>query len=66
MREELHTQTERILNDVIHFKIHIQQKLEDYELFVQEEVDHEVENMDQEEAFANANEEDVDESRMQD
>jgi kinetochore protein NDC80 len=42
VREELHTEIEKILNDVIHFKIHIQKKLEDYELFVEEEVSHEI------------------------
>jgi hypothetical protein len=42
VREELHTEIERVLNDVIHFKIHIQKKLEDYELFVEEEVSHEM------------------------
>ncbi|KAF2672620.1 hypothetical protein BT63DRAFT_132348 [Microthyrium microscopicum] len=38
LREELHTQIERILNDVIKFKINIQKKLEAYEEFVLEEV----------------------------
>jgi hypothetical protein len=42
LREELHTEIERVLNDVIHFKIHIQKKLEDYENFVDEEVSREV------------------------
>jgi len=42
IREELHTEIERILMDVIHFKIHIQKKLEDYELFVEEEANREV------------------------
>jgi kinetochore protein NDC80 len=45
LREELHTEIERILNDVIHFKIHIQKKLEDYEGFVDEEVSREVRNL---------------------
>ena len=35
-----------MLNDVIHFKIHIQKKLEDYEAFVDDEVSHELEAMD--------------------
>ena len=38
LREELHTEIERILNDVIKFKVHIQKSLEDYDLFVEEEV----------------------------
>jgi kinetochore protein NDC80 len=45
LREELHTEIERMLNDVIHFKIHIQKKLEDYEMFVDEEVSREVANL---------------------
>jgi kinetochore protein NDC80 len=45
LREELHTEIERILNDVIHFKIHVQKKLEDYEMFVDEEVSREVEDL---------------------
>jgi kinetochore protein NDC80 len=54
LREELHTQVERILNDVIHFKVHIQKKLADYELFVDEELSHEVENIDQDRDIASA------------
>jgi len=42
LREELHTEIERILTDVIHFKIHIQKKLEDYELFVEDEANREL------------------------
>ncbi|KAI9882675.1 MAG: hypothetical protein M1823_005580 [Watsoniomyces obsoletus] len=39
LREELHTEIERILNDVIKFKVHIQKSLEDYEGFVVDEVE---------------------------
>jgi kinetochore protein NDC80 len=49
LREELHTEIERILNDVIHFKIHVQKKLEDYEGFVDEEVSREVRNLERDE-----------------
>lgn len=42
LREELHTQVERILNDVIKFKVHIQKSLEDYEGFVIDEVEQEL------------------------
>jgi kinetochore protein NDC80 len=49
LREELHTEIERILNDVIHFKIHIQKKLEDYEGFVDEEVSREVRALERDE-----------------
>ena len=42
LREELHTEVERVLNDVIRFKVHIQKSLEDYEGFVVEEVEGEL------------------------
>lgn len=42
LREELHTEIERMLNDVIKFKVHIQKSLEEYESFVEEEVEREV------------------------
>jgi kinetochore protein NDC80 len=38
LREELHTEVERMLNDIIKFKVHVQKSLEDYEGFVAEEV----------------------------
>ena len=41
VREELHTEVERMLNDIIKFKVHIQQSLEDYEGFVIEEAEQE-------------------------
>ena len=34
LREELHTELERIMDYIIKFKIHIQKSLEDYEDFV--------------------------------
>ena len=43
LREELHTELERMLNDVIKFKIHIQGSLEAYEEFVADEVEAECE-----------------------
>lgn len=42
LREELHTEIERMLNDVIKFKVHVQKNLEDYEGFVVEEVEDEL------------------------
>jgi kinetochore protein NDC80 len=42
LREELHTEIERMLNDVIKFKVHIQKSLEDYESFVVDEVEGEL------------------------
>ncbi|KAL8699995.1 MAG: hypothetical protein Q9201_005690 [Fulgogasparrea decipioides] len=39
LREELHTEIEKMLNDIIKFKVHVQKSLEDYEGFVVEEVE---------------------------
>lgn len=41
LREELHTELERMLQYIINFKIHIQSSLESYEEFVAVEVDRE-------------------------
>jgi kinetochore protein NDC80 len=54
LREELHTEIERVLNDVIHFKIHVQKKLEDYELFVDDEVSREVADLERVDDSENA------------
>lgn len=42
MREELHTEIDRMLNDVIKFKLHIQKNLDDYEGFVADELENEL------------------------
>ena len=42
LREELHTETMRMLNDVIKFKMHVQKNLEEYETFVSEELEQEL------------------------
>ena len=42
VREELHTEIDRILNDVIKFKIHVQRNLDDYEGFVADELEKEL------------------------
>ncbi|KAJ6167732.1 hypothetical protein N7497_000575 [Penicillium chrysogenum] len=42
LREELHTNVETMLNDVIRFKVHVQKGLEDYESFVVDEVEQEL------------------------
>jgi kinetochore protein NDC80 len=42
LREELHTETMRMLNDVIKFKMHVQKNLEDYESFVVDEQEKEL------------------------
>ncbi|KAF2803699.1 HEC/Ndc80p family protein-like protein [Mytilinidion resinicola] len=39
LREELHTEIERMLNDIIKFKVHIQTHLEGYETFVSDEAE---------------------------
>ncbi|KAL3420783.1 hec ndc80p family protein [Phlyctema vagabunda] len=47
LREELHTEIEKMLNDIIKFKVHVQKNLEDYEGFVVDEVEHELGGDDQ-------------------
>ena len=42
LREELHTEIDKMLNEVIKFKIHIQKNLDDYESFVTDEVEDEL------------------------
>ena len=42
LREELHTEIEKALNDIIRFKVHVQKSLEDYETFVAKEVEAEL------------------------
>lgn len=42
LREELHTEIDRMLNDVIKFKIHVQKGLEEYEDFVTDELEKEL------------------------
>lgn len=50
LREDLHTELERMLNDVIKFKVHVQTSLEGYEDFVAQEVDRECEEQELAEA----------------
>jgi len=42
LREELHTEIVRMLNDVVKFKMHIQKGLEEYESFVTDELEREL------------------------
>lgn len=42
LREQLHSEIEKMLNDVIKFKVHVQKSLEEYEGFVVEEVEQEL------------------------
>lgn len=51
LREELHTELERILKTVVDFKIHVQGSLESFEEFVAEEVEREYEEMEGEEVI---------------
>lgn len=39
LREKLHAEIDRMLNDVITFKIHVQQDLDEYEGLVADEVE---------------------------
>ena len=48
LREELHTGINSMLNDIIKFKIHVQESLEGYEQFIAEEVERELEEGDME------------------
>ena len=56
LREELHTELERMLNDVIKFKIHVQGSLEAYEEFVAQEVERECEEQEASSAAPGADE----------
>ncbi|KAK1771829.1 HEC/Ndc80p family-domain-containing protein [Phialemonium atrogriseum] len=42
LREELHTELVRMINDVIKFKMHVQKSLEEYEFFVADELEKEL------------------------
>ncbi|KAK0300493.1 kinetochore-associated Ndc80 complex subunit ndc80 [Friedmanniomyces endolithicus] len=59
LREDMHTELERMLNDVIKFKIHVQTSLEKHEGFVAQEVEREIEE--QQQWAAEGGDEDVDE-----
>jgi kinetochore protein NDC80 len=39
LREELHTEIERMIDDIVRFKLHVQKNLEDYEQFIADEVE---------------------------
>ncbi|GAB7350636.1 hypothetical protein MBLNU459_g1199t1 [Dothideomycetes sp. NU459] len=47
LRESLHTELERMLNDIIRFKVHVQTSLEGYEEFVAQEVERECDEQEQ-------------------
>ncbi|KAF2281584.1 HEC/Ndc80p family protein-like protein [Westerdykella ornata] len=46
LREELHTEIERMLDDIVRFKLHIQRSLEEYEQFIADEVERSYEEQD--------------------
>ncbi|KAF2865878.1 HEC/Ndc80p family-domain-containing protein [Massariosphaeria phaeospora] len=46
LREELHTEIERMLDDIVRFKLHIQRSLEEYEQFIADEVERSCEEQD--------------------
>ncbi|KAI7609582.1 HEC/Ndc80p family protein-like protein, partial [Hortaea werneckii] len=54
LREQLHTELERMLNEIIRFKIHIQSSLEGYEEFVADEVERECTSSSSEQSAAAA------------
>ncbi len=62
LREDMHTELERILNDVIKFKIHVQTSLVKHEGFVAQEVEREIEE--QQQWAGEGREEDGDEDVM--
>lgn len=47
LREELHTEIERMLDDIVRFKLHVQKSLEEYEQFIADEVERSCEEQDQ-------------------
>ncbi len=62
LREDMHTELERMLNDVIKFKIHVQTSLVKHEGFVAQEVEREIEE--QQQWAGEGREEDGDEDVM--
>lgn len=46
LREELHTEIERMLDDIVRFKLHVQRSLEEYEQFIADEVERSCEEQD--------------------
>ena len=46
LREELHTEIERMLDDIVRFKLHVQKSLEEYEQFIADEVERSCEEQD--------------------
>lgn len=54
LREELHTQVEKMLNDVIRFKVNVQEGIEGFDAFVVGELESELGGQDECEAEAEA------------
>lgn len=63
LREELHTEIERMLDDIVRFKLHVQRSLEEYEQFIADEVERSCEEQDM---LAQAEEDDQEDEEMGD
>jgi kinetochore protein NDC80 len=61
LREELHTEIERMLDDIVRFKLHVQKSLEEYEQFIADEVERSCQEQDEELAGGEAEDEEMDE-----
>jgi kinetochore protein NDC80 len=59
LREELHTEIERMLDDIVRFKLHVQKSLEEYEQFIADEVERSLKAQDQELADGEGEDEDM-------
>ncbi|RMY66440.1 hypothetical protein D0863_08444 [Hortaea werneckii] len=65
LREQLHTELERMLNEIIRFKIHIQSSLEGYEEFVADEVERECSSSSSEQSAAPVQQQQLQQSQSQ-
>lgn len=63
LREELHTEIERMLDDIVRFKLHVQRSLEEYEQFIADEVERSCEEQD---LLARANDGEQEDEEMED
>jgi kinetochore protein NDC80 len=61
LREELHTEIERMLDDIVRFKLHVQKSLEEYEQFIADEVERSCQEQDEQEEGEDEDEEMVNE-----
>jgi kinetochore protein NDC80 len=61
LREELHTEIERMLDDIVRFKLHVQKSLEEYEQFIADEVERSMQEQDEELAEGEGEDQEMDE-----